>query len=163
MSTPVASTQRSKWMDRSLRQSQASSTWAQLYLSLSKMLSRAAQTTAALTRLKPVWKNRSISVSSKIPLLCFLVIWACAKSSSQKWDSSSWKCERSIKLLIPLSSAWYWLLKFVYRKIVADVVFFLICLLPFGSSISWTRLRTKCSALYLLVSGPNIWFKAFRN
>ena len=28
--TPVASTQRSKWMDRSLRQSQASNTWAQL-------------------------------------------------------------------------------------------------------------------------------------
>ena len=33
------------------------------------------------------------------------------------------KYERSIKLLICLSSAWYWLLKFVYRKIVADVVF----------------------------------------
>ena len=28
--TPVASTQRSKWMDRSLRQSQASNSWAQL-------------------------------------------------------------------------------------------------------------------------------------
>ena len=28
--TPVASTQRSKWMDRSLRQPQASNTWAQL-------------------------------------------------------------------------------------------------------------------------------------
>ena len=30
MTTPVASTQRSKSMDRGLRQSQASSTWAQL-------------------------------------------------------------------------------------------------------------------------------------
>ena len=30
MTTPVASTQRSKWMDRSLRHSQASNTWAQL-------------------------------------------------------------------------------------------------------------------------------------
>ena len=37
------------------------------------MLSRAAQTTAALTRLKPVWKNRSISVSSKIRLMRSLV------------------------------------------------------------------------------------------
>ena len=36
------------------------------------MLSRAAQTTAALTRLKPVWKNRSISVSSKIPHISYI-------------------------------------------------------------------------------------------
>ena len=31
-----------------------------------EILSRIAQTTAALTRLKPVWNDRSISVSSKI-------------------------------------------------------------------------------------------------
>ena len=31
-----------------------------------KILSRIAQTTAALTRLKPVWNDRSISLSSKI-------------------------------------------------------------------------------------------------
>ena len=31
-----------------------------------EILSRIAQTTAALTRLKPVWKDRSISLSSKI-------------------------------------------------------------------------------------------------
>ena len=30
------------------------------------ILSRIAQTTAALTRLKPVWNDRSISLSSKI-------------------------------------------------------------------------------------------------
>ena len=36
-------------------------------------LSRIAQTTAALTRLKPVWNDRSISVSSKIQLMCSLV------------------------------------------------------------------------------------------
>ena len=30
------------------------------------ILSRMAQTTAALTRLKPVWNDRSISLSSKI-------------------------------------------------------------------------------------------------
>ena len=31
-----------------------------------EILSRVAQTTAALTRLKPVWNDRSISLSSKI-------------------------------------------------------------------------------------------------
>ena len=33
-----------------------------------EMLSRIAQTTAALTRMKPVWNDRSISLSSKIRL-----------------------------------------------------------------------------------------------
>ena len=37
------------------------------------ILSRIAQTTAALTRLKPVWNDRSISVSSKIRLMRSLV------------------------------------------------------------------------------------------
>ena len=39
-----------------------------------EILSRRAQTTAALTRLKPVWNDRSISVSSKIRLMRSLVI-----------------------------------------------------------------------------------------
>ena len=63
-------------MERSLRQSQALSTWAQLYLMRvpkPEILSRIAQTTAALTRLKPVWNDRSISFSSKIRLMCSLV------------------------------------------------------------------------------------------
>ena len=34
-----------------------------------EILSRIKQTTAALTRLKPVWNDRSISVSSKIRLM----------------------------------------------------------------------------------------------
>ena len=55
-------------MDRSLRQSQASSTWAQLYLRVS-------------TRLKAVWNDRSIYLSSKIRLTRFLVtsifLYAC--------------------------------------------------------------------------------------
>ena len=37
------------------------------------ILSRIAQTTAALTRLKPVWNDRSISFSSKIRLKCSFV------------------------------------------------------------------------------------------
>ena len=46
-----------------------------------EILSRTAQTTAALTRLKPVCNDRSISLSSKIRLMRFLVtaifLYAC--------------------------------------------------------------------------------------
>ena len=38
-----------------------------------EILSRIAQTTAALTRLKPVWNDRSISLSSRIRLMHSLV------------------------------------------------------------------------------------------
>ena len=38
-----------------------------------EILSRTAQTTAALTRLKPVWNNRSIAPSSRIRLIHSLV------------------------------------------------------------------------------------------
>ena len=38
-----------------------------------EILSRIAQTTAALTKLKPVWSDRSISLSSKIRLMSSLV------------------------------------------------------------------------------------------
>ena len=37
-----------------------------------EILSRTAQATAALTRLKPVWNNRSISLSSEIQLMSSL-------------------------------------------------------------------------------------------
>ena len=46
-----------------------------------EILSRMAQTTAALKRLKPVWNDRSISFSSKIQLMRSLVtsifLYAC--------------------------------------------------------------------------------------
>ena len=46
-----------------------------------EIASRIAQTTVALTRLKPVWNDRSISFSSKIQLMCSLVtsifLYAC--------------------------------------------------------------------------------------
>ena len=46
-----------------------------------EILSRIAQTTVALTRLKPVWKDRSISLSSKTQLMRSLVtsifLYAC--------------------------------------------------------------------------------------
>ena len=43
------------------------------YGSKPEILSRIAQTTAALTRLKPVWNDRTISLSSKIRLMHSLV------------------------------------------------------------------------------------------
>ena len=67
-----------------MRLSQASSTWAHFITaegSKPEILSRIAQTTAALTRFKPVWNDRSISLSSKIRLMCSLVtsifLYAC--------------------------------------------------------------------------------------
>ena len=46
-----------------------------------EILFRIAQTTAALTKLRPVWNNRSISLSSKVRLMCSLVtsiiLYAC--------------------------------------------------------------------------------------
>ena len=59
-------------MDRSLRQSQASSTRGSVITdegSNPEILSRIAQTTAALTRLKPVLNGRCISLGSKIRLM----------------------------------------------------------------------------------------------
>ena len=38
-----------------------------------EILDRIKQTTAALTRLKPIWNDRSISLSSKTRLMCSLV------------------------------------------------------------------------------------------
>ena len=49
--------------------------------SIPEVLSRIAQTTAALTRLKPVWNDRGIFLISKIQLMCSLVtsifLYAC--------------------------------------------------------------------------------------
>ena len=39
-----------------------------------EILSRIAQTTAVLTRLKPVWNDRNVCHSSEIRLVCSLVI-----------------------------------------------------------------------------------------
>ena len=48
-----------------------------------EILSRIAQTTAALMRLKPVWNDGSISLSSKIRLMCslvtFIFLYACER------------------------------------------------------------------------------------
>ena len=45
-----------------------------------EILSRIARTTAALTKLKPVWYDRSLSLSSEVrlmPLPCFIYLPVC--------------------------------------------------------------------------------------
>ena len=63
--------------------------------SKSKTLSRIAQTTAALTRLKPVWNDMSISLSSKICLMPSLVtsifLYACEYGPSQQSSKEEYR------------------------------------------------------------------------
>ena len=57
-----------------------------------EILSRITQTTAALTRLKPVWNDRSISLSSKIQLMRSLVTSIFLPSQqSSKEEYKPWK------------------------------------------------------------------------
>ena len=98
-------------MDRSLRQSQASCTWVSFITdecSKSEILSRIAQTTAALTRLKPVLNHRSISLSSKIRLLCtrvtFIFLYACepwtlTAELPKRIQAMEMRCYRKMKIL----------------------------------------------------------------
>ena len=69
------------------------------------MLSRIAQTTAALTRLKPVWNDRSVSLSSKIRLMCSLVTsiflyacesWTLTTELQRRIQAMEMRCYRKI-------------------------------------------------------------------
>ena len=69
------------------------------------ILSMIAQTTAALTRLKPVWTDRSISLSSKIRLMCFLVTsiflyacksWTLTAELQRRIQAMEMRCYRKI-------------------------------------------------------------------
>ena len=70
-----------------------------------EILSRIAQTTAALTRLKPVWKDRNISLSSKIPLIRSLVAciflyacesWTLTAELQRRIQAMEMRCYRKI-------------------------------------------------------------------
>ena len=65
-----------------------------------EILFRIAQTTAALTRLKPVWNDKSISLSSKIQLMRPLVtsIFLCA--------CESWTLTAELKRRIQAMEMW---------------------------------------------------------
>ena len=39
-----------------------------------EVLSRISQATAALTKLKPIWRDNNVSLGSKVKLMCTLVI-----------------------------------------------------------------------------------------
>ena len=70
-----------------------------------EILSRIAQTTAALTRLKPVWINKSISLSSKIRLMLSLVTsiflyacesWTLTAEFQRRIQAMEMRCYRKI-------------------------------------------------------------------
>ena len=70
-----------------------------------EILSRIAQTTAAMTRLKPVWNERSISLSSKIRLMHSLVIsiflyacesWTLTAELQRRIQAMEMRCYRKI-------------------------------------------------------------------
>ena len=73
-----------------------------------EILSRIAQTTAALTSLKPVWNDRSISLSSKIQLMCSLVTsiflyacesWTLTAELQRRIQAMEMRCYRKILLI----------------------------------------------------------------
>ena len=70
-----------------------------------EILSRIARATAALIRLKPVWNDRSISLSSKIRLMCSLVTfiflyacesWALTEELQRRIQTMELGCYRKI-------------------------------------------------------------------
>ena len=70
-----------------------------------EILSRIAQTTAALTRLKPVWIDKSISLSSKIRLIRSLVTstflyacesWTLTAELQRRIQATEMRCYRKI-------------------------------------------------------------------
>ena len=90
-------------MDRSLRQSLGSVITDEG--SKPEMLSRTAQTTAALTMLKPVWTDRSIYLSSKIRLMLSLVTfifpyacesWTLTAELQRRIQAMEMRCYRKI-------------------------------------------------------------------
>ena len=73
--------------------------------SMPEILSRIAQTTAALKRLKPVWNDRSISLSSKMQLMCSLVTsiflyacesWTITAELQRRIQAMEMKCYRKM-------------------------------------------------------------------
>ena len=63
-----------------------------------EILSRIAHRTAALTRLRPVWNDRSIILSSKIKLMCSLVtsIFSCMPVNDGPSQPMEMRCYRKI-------------------------------------------------------------------
>ena len=88
-----------------------------------EILSRIAQTTAALTRLKPVWNDRSISLSSKIQMMGSLVTsiflyacesWTLTAELQRRIQAMETKCYCKI-LHIPYKD------RFTYEEVCATI------------------------------------------
>ena len=72
-----------------------------------EILSRIAQTTAALTRLKPVWNDRKISLSSTIRLMCSLVtsiflyackLWTLTAELQRRIQAMEMRCHKILRI-----------------------------------------------------------------
>ena len=70
-----------------------------------EVLSRIAQTTAAVTKLKPIWKNKNITISSKIRLMRSLVLsiflyacesWTLTADLEKRINAVEMRCYRRI-------------------------------------------------------------------
>ena len=70
-----------------------------------KVLSRIAQATAALTKLKPIWRDNNISLGSKVKLMHFLVIsiflyacesWTLSAESEKRTQAFEMRCYRRL-------------------------------------------------------------------
>ena len=84
--------------------------------SKTEILSRIAQTTAALSRLKIIWKDKNISQASKVKLMrtpiLYTILYACAS-----WTLTA-EIERRIQAL---EMRWYWrLLNISYKDHVTN-------------------------------------------
>lgn len=72
-----------------------------------EILARAAQTAAALAKLRPIWKDRNISLKTKLKLLHALVLsvflyasetWTLTVALQRKIQAVEMRCFRSIML-----------------------------------------------------------------
>ena len=61
-----------------------------------ELLSRIAQATAAVTRLKPVWIDKSISLSSKIRLSAPLSSWTLTAGLQRRIQAMEMRCHRKM-------------------------------------------------------------------
>ena len=99
-----------------------------------QILSRIAQTTAALTKLKPVWNDRSISLSSKIRLMRFLVtfIFLCVCES---WTLTA-ELQRRIQAMEMRFYCYYLLVttQFIQRPCYQQGC---LCQDPAGNQTTW--------------------------
>ena len=75
--------------------------------SIPEVLSRIAQATAALTKLKPIWRDNNISLGSKVKLMCSLVIsiflyacesWTLTAEFEKRTQAFEMRCYRLLNI-----------------------------------------------------------------